>query len=132
MTELGSLISEKLSAREARPERVTDRARLHETAPPASLADGAETDNAGLTVAKSLHHRGQAFSSFGRYDEAEEFYRQALELYEKAAGIADPRTQEFIDDYAKFLVKTGQPDKAHKLRERAAQPASVPDAKKAE
>ena len=71
--------------------------------------------------ARAIHERivAKSLSDEGRIAEAEELYKESLELSEKAMGMEHPDVASTLESYASFLSKTGRTVPAEQLEARA-------------
>src|SRR5437667_8186585 len=66
-----------------------------------------------------LFNVGESFSFIGKYKEAEQMHRQALELRERALGIEHPLTLESINNLGVVLRKQGKYEEAEQMHRQA-------------
>ncbi|KAK0711611.1 hypothetical protein B0H67DRAFT_296663 [Lasiosphaeris hirsuta] len=76
-------------------------------------------DNEG--TAYLLLKVGESFNNLGKYEEAEQMHRQALQLWEKALGEEHPDTLRSMSNLANVLNRQGKYEEAEQMHRQALQ-----------
>jgi tetratricopeptide (TPR) repeat protein len=69
-------------------------------------------------VAISLNHLAELYQAQGKYSEAENLYKRALVIWEKALGPDHPHIATVLENMAGFYRKIDRADDAKRLEER--------------
>ncbi|MBY0551692.1 MAG: tetratricopeptide repeat protein [Candidatus Obscuribacterales bacterium] len=66
-------------------------------------------------IAESLDHLGWLYSEHGHFEEAENLFVRAIEIFNANYGFDHASTARAMENYASLLKKTGRVDEANKI-----------------